>query len=163
MPDHHEDRKQVADRFWELAQTAREHTREYSVSTIRWLLVTNGGAAGAILASVSTIYSKDNTLGIKLAMSLKWSFVFYISGLICAVLSSAMGFFNFYYSGERIPDPRTLQTYIETGKLPHWAELSKITKGARYLATILAFSSVGAFVIGSIWAIKAFDTAFPTP
>ncbi len=144
------------ERWWELYTGAATFAKEYGISTVRSLFLINGGAAVALLAALSHLLSDDDELAKKIAADLNWSFGFFLFGLGCAVLTGAMGYFNFFYLGAGLPGPNELHRYLKTGDVSGWRPRRVIVPGTMYSAILFAALSLVAFASGAYCALRGF-------
>ena len=144
------------ERWWDVYTGAATFTKEYGISTVRSLFLINGGAAVALLAALSHILTEDTELAKKIAGDLNWSFGFFLLGLGCAVLTGAMGYFNFFYLGAGLPGPNELHRYLKTGDVSGWRPKSAVVSSTLYAAIVFATCSLIGFASGAFYALKAF-------
>jgi hypothetical protein len=143
--------------LWSIfSQKAGEFTKEYGISTVRSLILINGGASVALLAAISNIYSKNDSAAKILAGNLSASFGFFLAGLTLAVMTGAMGYFNFFFVSQSLPGPHGLHKYIKSGDVSGWRNRSKLISLTMVAAVILAVLSLGFFGVGSLAAVRTF-------
>jgi hypothetical protein len=149
-------RSSTADRWWELVQKAYEYTKDYGASTIRTLILVNGGAVVSILAAIANIVSKNESIATKLAERLTPSLAFFLGGMTFALLAGCSAFFNFYISAAALPGPAKLHDFVITGDMSGWKDRTRAIDRTMYIAVTFVFLSLGCFVVGAVCAIYAF-------
>ena len=156
MSDDNRDlRVQEAKRWWDLVLRVREYSKEYGIAAIRSLIVINGGAVVATLAAISTIFSKDDTLALKIAASLNYSFAAFLAALVLAIVAACMGYFNFYFAGANMPGPHELHQYIQNGNIAGWKQ-SRLVTWTMWVAVGCVILSLLLFCVGAFLGVRSF-------
>jgi hypothetical protein len=157
-----ENRREEAARWWDEYSKCLEYSKEFGIATIRSLILINGGAVVAILATIGNIATKNDAIAKKLATAFGSTLLFFVVGLTLSVLAAGIGYSNYIFYTLRLPNPHKLQVYIEKGKLD-WNPDSAIEAIDRYLMYAGILSAASAFlmfILGAFYSVKDLQEAF---
>ena len=138
-----------------ILEIARE-VSEYEKILLKSAILVNGGAAVALLAFIGSIWLKGGDLS-----SLTTPLIFFISGMLVAVVCTYIGYSNLMLglSIHQIADS-TGQEYeeVEITILKFFKITAPKLVNIRYYCALLLYAiSFGLFIIGVYQAVEAFD------
>lgn len=157
MTPEQELRRDEAIRWWEFAQKAIGFSKDYGTATLQALILANGGAIIACLTAITSLLSKGDTIGRALAVGLSTPILFFIIGLILAIVASGIGYLNFIALAASMPGPNGLKKYVESGDVGDWRRKKWTISTTMWLGISCVILSVASFCGGSWAAVGIFS------
>lgn len=152
-------RASEAERWWQYFRDSLLFSKEYGFSTIKSLILINGGALIALLSFLAASDVRENLSEISSINYLYSCFFCYVAGLLLSIVAGGAGYFNFQFAALTLPFPDELSEFVRTGNKGAWLRHKGIGITAIIGAAAAILSGLS-FSLGCWFALKMVIGAF---